>query len=629
MSANGPGKTWSAPPLAHHGSSATGDTTPSVTYDPAALRKEFVGLLDDLVTGLQTSEIRRVAGEGLLKQLRGQQSAALSRLQGEFSLVVIGDFKRGKSTLINALLGLRVVTTNVTPETVSINEIGYGVPLQAVVCLADGGRITLDLADLQADRLAPLLDRIARQSPQAAHVHIQAPVEWLQGLRIVDTPGLSDLWKRFDAQVSEYLPQADAIIYVISALSPLSETERTYLQMSVLPRDFPKVLFVANAIDRHNEADARRVLDRIAAGISQMFPQARVFGISALDETCRQQGLARPNPTRAAALEAAFQEFRGALQESILLNRDVIQLDRTIAQATQALRDFEKNLGRLSHVMQAEVQQLDRAIASCEDGNSELHGRLAQQQRQLGELIDGLREQAGGWMEEFGDRLQEEVVPHIGDYDLSDIQRHFHFFLSDAVRKAMDLCLDAHRPVILENLQQVGQAISDEIDGLALAPEAEREIVEAIGQTSAVGQTWTNFDTIRLVLDAGLGGVLNLAAGLALRQWKEQDKARAAVRYQEQVAHGLPELRQSIKTEIHSIYDKLKVEVQEQVEAALRQEINASLAALRQARDLATQGQRNGTTDAQGVAHAQTLVSGTRAALEPIRHKLWSASTGS
>lgn len=144
-----------------------------------------------------------------------------------------------------------------------------------------------------------------------------------------------------------------------------------------------------------------------------------------------------------------------------------------------------------------------------------------------------------------------------------------------------------------------------------------------------MGQTWTNFDTIRLVLDAGLGGVLNLAAGLALRQWKEQDKARAAVRYQEQVAHGLPELRQSIKTEIHSIYDKLKVEVQEQVEAALRQEINASLAALRQARDLATQGQRNGTTDAQGVAHAQTLVSGTRAALEPIRHKLWSASTGS
>jgi GTPase SAR1 family protein len=59
------------------------------------------------------------------------------------SLAVVGDFKRGKSTLINALVGSEVVTTNVTPETVTINYIEHGTENKIEAVLEDGGKVDL------------------------------------------------------------------------------------------------------------------------------------------------------------------------------------------------------------------------------------------------------------------------------------------------------------------------------------------------------------------------------------------------------------------------------------------------------------------------------------------------------
>jgi septin family protein len=65
---------------------------------------------------VQTEKLALVLGSSLLKQLRNQENQICERLEGDFSLVVVGNFKRGKSTLINALLGTPVVTTNVTRD---------------------------------------------------------------------------------------------------------------------------------------------------------------------------------------------------------------------------------------------------------------------------------------------------------------------------------------------------------------------------------------------------------------------------------------------------------------------------------------------------------------------------------
>jgi predicted GTPase len=182
-------------------------------------------------------------GKNLSQQIKSEVDEIANRLQTPFFLVVVGDFKRGKSTLINALLKQEVVTTDITPETVTLNQIQSGPELKIEACLTDGGRIGLDAAELKAEQLTALLGEL---SQKVSHLNIEVPNEWLEGLCLVDTPGTGDIFQRFDPQVHDYLEKADAVIFVISALSPLSASEQAFLQLSVLPQDFSKVFLVVN-----------------------------------------------------------------------------------------------------------------------------------------------------------------------------------------------------------------------------------------------------------------------------------------------------------------------------------------------------------------------------------------------
>ncbi|MBE9107410.1 dynamin family protein, partial [Nostoc cf. edaphicum LEGE 07299] len=229
-----------------------------ISYDFSYLRQEFLEIINDFSEGLRLEKVQNTIGKRLLKQIQSQISQILTRLEADFVLVVIGDFKRGKSTLINALLGQSVVTTDVTTETVTINHIQYGSESKIHVCLSDGGKIQIEAEELKSEQLSSILETLPQT---ASHLKIETPVEWLRGVRLVDTPGTGDVFKRFDRQVHTYLLQADAVVFVVSALSPFAESEQTFLQMSVLPQDFPKVFFTLNMMDNiQTEQVAERLL---------------------------------------------------------------------------------------------------------------------------------------------------------------------------------------------------------------------------------------------------------------------------------------------------------------------------------------------------------------------------------
>lgn len=282
-----------------------------LSYDFTYLRQEFLEIINDFSEGLRLEKIQNAIGNRLFKQIQTQINQILTRLDTDFALVVIGDFKRGKSTLINALLGETIVTTDVLPETVTINHIKYGSELKINVYLTNGGQVQLDKEELKSEQL----NQILAQLPQSvSHLGIEAPNEWLRGLRLVDTPGTGDIFKRFDRQIHTYLLKADAVMYVTSALAPFAESEQAFLQMSVIPQDFPKVFFVLNRMDDiRTERDAVRLLNSTYKKISNLFPNPQLFGISALDEFYRIQSLSRPNPACASILEKAFNEFRQCL----------------------------------------------------------------------------------------------------------------------------------------------------------------------------------------------------------------------------------------------------------------------------------------------------------------------------
>ena len=152
---------------------------------------------------------------------------SISQLDDFFLLVVVGEFNAGKSAFINALLGQQTLREGVTPTTTRVNVLRYG-------------------------------DEETRQVESEHLQVITAPVELLENLSIVDTPGTNAIIREHEIITNQFVPRSDLVLFVTSADRPFSESERAFLERI---RDWgKKVIVVLNKVDLlQNEADLEEI----------------------------------------------------------------------------------------------------------------------------------------------------------------------------------------------------------------------------------------------------------------------------------------------------------------------------------------------------------------------------------
>ena len=164
-----------------------------------------------------------------MAELLGEEAAA-ERLRAAtdglrdraFRIVVFGEFNRGKSTLINALLGRVVLPARLVPTTGHITEVTYGSHAEIEVAYADGRRERCPPERL--DEFASLRDGLAREDVREVRVFV--PHALLEaGLILIDTPGVSDAAAQ-TARAEAALEGADLVLFVLDATRLLGETER-------------------------------------------------------------------------------------------------------------------------------------------------------------------------------------------------------------------------------------------------------------------------------------------------------------------------------------------------------------------------------------------------------------------
>jgi GTP-binding protein EngB required for normal cell division len=195
----------------------------------------------------------------------------LARLaEDQFNLMVVGRFSRGKSTLMNAILGGDYLPTGIVPLTSVITTVRYGSRPQVVLHFRDSG----------LNREVPLsqMDEYVTQrgnpgnAKKIAWAEIQLPVEILRrGFFFVDTPGLGSPIIENTLTTERFLPQADAFILVTSYESPISEEEHRILQRI---RNSGKPLFVTlNKRDTVTEGEREQarsfVTDQLTATLGR------------------------------------------------------------------------------------------------------------------------------------------------------------------------------------------------------------------------------------------------------------------------------------------------------------------------------------------------------------------------
>jgi len=173
-----------------------------------------------------------------------------------FNLVVLGQFKRGKTTLINALIGEDLLPTAVVPLTSIITMLKYGEQRSARVCFLDGSLQDIPFSDLShyvAERGNP------NNILKVKYVEIFLPSPFLSdGVVLVDTPGIGSTYRHNTEVAYDFLPQADAALFVLSVDPPLSEVEGRYLVD--IHSSVSKTFYVLNKIDYLNDDERKESL---------------------------------------------------------------------------------------------------------------------------------------------------------------------------------------------------------------------------------------------------------------------------------------------------------------------------------------------------------------------------------
>lgn len=180
-------------------------------------------------------------------ELRSAGHELLIRLaEDRFNLMVVGRFSRGKSTLLNALLGKSYLPTGIVPLTSVITTIHYGSHAHALIHF-------LNSSFRNEVPLERLPDYVTQQSNPGnskgiALAEIQLPVEILRrGYFFADSPGLGSSIRENTRTTEQFIPEADAFILVTSYDSALSEEEDDLLEQ--IGRTSKRLFVVLNKQD--------------------------------------------------------------------------------------------------------------------------------------------------------------------------------------------------------------------------------------------------------------------------------------------------------------------------------------------------------------------------------------------
>jgi GTPase SAR1 family protein len=208
-----------------------------------------------------------------LDLVRGDLSAT------EFTVGIFGLIKRGKSTLLNALIGREVSSMHVTPETAVPVYVSYGEASQATVHFADG-----NIKHVAVEDVHHFTSQKANPGNQlgVTFVEQQVPVGFLRnGTRLIDTPGLDDA-EADEVYTERTLQELDIVdAGVVLFLSPptVSQTEMKFLEQ-VVAKDLKKTFLVCNMYPQHfHDPETRNaVLDYVGRRIVEASQRAGRFG---------------------------------------------------------------------------------------------------------------------------------------------------------------------------------------------------------------------------------------------------------------------------------------------------------------------------------------------------------------
>jgi len=200
--------------------------------------------------------------------------------EDRFTLAVLGLFKRGKSSLMNAVIGRDLLPTGMLPLTSAITVLKYG-PTERLVVHHEDSIFPKELpVSALADYVTERGNPANRKKVKTACV--ESPVPFLRrGVEFVDTPGVGSAIAANTATTYGFLPECDAVLFVTSVDMPMTSMELEFLKE--IREYVDKIFFVVNKIDLVDDGDRSAILEFVAGTIRSQIGRdvVNIFSVSA------------------------------------------------------------------------------------------------------------------------------------------------------------------------------------------------------------------------------------------------------------------------------------------------------------------------------------------------------------
>ena len=296
--------------------------------------------------------------------------------KGRFYVACVGQFKRGKSTLLNALVGHEVVPTGFVPVTAVPTVIRFGDKLHARIRMQDGSWQDIAMSDLK-EYVTEERNPENKKAVEGAEVSVPSSL-LSTGMCFVDTPGLGSVFTGNTATTQAFVPHIDAALIVVGADPPIAGEELTLVE--AVGKQVQDLILVINKADRTTDPE-RAAAARFTREILEKRlhrPMGDVFEVSAAERMANRGALrdweklqaslnhlvddSGANLVRAACdrgLERLSEQLLAVISEDRdALQRPIEESERRIEVMKQTITEAEQSMRELNYLFMAEQHRL-------------------------------------------------------------------------------------------------------------------------------------------------------------------------------------------------------------------------------------------------------------------------------
>jgi len=425
-----------------------------------------------------------------------------------FHLAVLGQFKRGKSTLLNALLGEEALPVSVIPLTAIPTFIRAGDRRHIRVIFSNGSSgIEHSAADARElnEFLAQYVTEEANPENRlgVSQVEVQHPASILQaGVVLVDTPGIGSTHRHNTEATLNFIPQCDAALFVVSPDPPITEVEIEFLK-DVRSR-ISRVFYVLSKADYLTDSDRTKLLDFLRSVLREQVGEGKDVPI--LPVSARSGLEARQKDDREQWSKSGMRDIEKLLTDFLIHDKESALAEAIARKASDLVGDILLELQLSVQSLKMPLDELERRLDLLKMNLAEVDSQRISEK----DTLEGDQKRMVALLEEQAEQLRikarkrftqvaqdalekdhlntnaaqsalAEIIPGFFERELGDLSLAFEGQVRDA--------LNRHRQrtdALIESIRRTAAELFD----ISYQPLASREEFEIKRQPYWVTHHW-------------------------------------------------------------------------------------------------------------------------------------------